>query len=195
MKKKKDVVMFLKGKHVYLRPPTKDDIPLFLRWMNDQEVTQYLGMFLPLMEADEIDWLDRLHKQKNEQIIFVIVENRTHAPIGTMGIHGINWKDRRGTTGAVIGEKAYWGKGYGSEAKMLLLNYIFNELNLHKVCSLVLAFNKRSQAYSEKCGYHVEGVLKRHLFKNGRYWDEIHMAVFKEDWLPLWKKFQKTGKL
>jgi RimJ/RimL family protein N-acetyltransferase len=195
MKKKNDAVVFLKGKRVYLRPPTKEDIPLFLRWMNNQEVTQYLGSHLPLVEADEIEFLERLHKNKNENIVFVIVDAKNHKPIGTMGVHGINWKDRRGTTGAVIGEKAYWGKGYGSEAKMLLLNYLFNTLNLYKVCSLVLAFNKRSQAYSEKCGYKVEGVLKRHLFKNGRYHDEVHMAVFKKDWLTLWEKFQKTGKI
>ena len=195
MKKKNDAVVFLKGNRVYLRPPTKDDIPLFLRWMNDEEVTQYLGSYLPLVEADEIEFLERLHKNKNENIVFVIVDAKNHKAIGTMGVHGINWKDRRGITGAVIGEKAYWGKGYGSEAKMLLLNYLFNELNLYKVCSLVIAFNKRSQAYSEKCGYKVEGVLKRHLFKNGRYCDEIHMAVFKKDWLPLWKKFQEAGRV
>ncbi len=61
-----------------------------------------------------------------------------------MGIHRINWKDRTATTGAVIGEKAYWDKGYGSEAKMLVLDYAFNMLNLRKICSQVLAFNKRS---------------------------------------------------
>ena len=53
----------------------------------------------------------------------------------------------------------------------------------------------RSQAYSEKCGYKAEGTLKKHIFKNDRYWDEIHMAVFKKDWVPLWKKFQMTGKI
>ncbi len=112
-----------------------------------------------------------------------------------MGIHRINWKDRTATTGAVIGEKAYWGKGYGSEAKKLLLDYAFNELNLRKICSGALAFNGRSQAYSKKCGYEVEGVLKQHIFKNGEYHDLVQLAVFKEQWLPLWKKFRKRGRM
>lgn len=187
-------VVFLQGKTLYLRPPTEKDIPFFVRWMNDQDVTQFLASYLPITETDEAEWLDRLHKNKDKDIVFVIVDTKTDRPIGTMGLHRINWKDRTATTGALIGEKQYWGKGYGSEAKMLLLHYAFHSLNLRKICSLVLSFNGRSKAYSEKCGYTVEGVLKKHIFKNGRYWDEIHMAVFRKDWEPLWEKFQKKKK-
>jgi len=118
-------VSFLRGERIYLRPPTKEDIPLFLRWMNDQEVNQYLAAFLPITEMDEVEWLERLRKEKNERIgiVLVIVHVKSGRAIGTMGIHNINWKDRTAITGAVIGEKAFWGKGYGSEAKMLFLNY------------------------------------------------------------------------
>jgi RimJ/RimL family protein N-acetyltransferase len=195
MTKRNDDVIFLRGKRLYLRPPTKEDVPYLLRWMNDQEVSQYLAAFLPFMEADELEWLDRIHKNKESDVVFVIVDGRTKKPIGLMGIHRINWKDRTATTGAVIGEKSYWGKGYGSEAKMLVLNYAFNTLNLRKIASRVIAFNKRSKAYSEKCGYKVEGVLKQELFKNGRYHDSIMMAVFKKDWAPLWEKFRKANKI
>lgn len=193
-KKDQDVV-FLRGRRVYLRPPTEKDIPLFLRWMNDPEVNRYVSMFLPLAEADEREWLENMRRSNGEKIILVIVHKRSGRPIGTIGIHRINWKDRRATTGTAIGEKEFQNRGYGSEAKMLFLNYAFNALNLRKICSTVFGFNKRSVRYSEKCGYHVEGTLKSHVFKNGEYQDEIHMAVFREDWLPLWKKFQKAGKL
>lgn len=192
MTKRNDDVVFLRGKRLYLRPPTRDDIPHFLRWMNDAEVNQYLAVFLPVTEADEIEWFDRLQKQKNEHIVLVMVEAKTRKPIGSMGIHGISWKDQRATTGAVIGEKAYWGKGYGTEAKMLLLDYAFNSLNLRKIGSRVYGFNARSKAYSEKCGYRVEGVLKKEVFKNGRFHDLIMMAVFREDWEPLWEKFRRS---
>ena len=188
-------VVFLRGKRVYLRPPTKEDIPYFLRWMNDEEIQRYITAFLPVVEADEVEWLDNLRRNKEKEIVFVIVDMKTGKPIGTMGIHRISWKDRRATTGAIIGEKAYQGKGYGSEAKMLVLKYIFDTLNLRKVCSLVFGFNERSLAYSKKCGYRVEGVLKDHHFKNGAYCDEVQLAIFREWWLPAWKRFQKTGRV
>ena len=191
---KRNDVVFLDGWRLYLRPPCKDDLPYLTRWINDEEVWQFLKLSLPMSESAETAWLEGLDKRKDTDIILVIVDKKTGKPIGSMGIHRINWKDRRAATGALIGDKRYWGKGYGTEAKMLLLNYAFNTLNLRKVCSAALAFNERSVAYSKKCGYREEGVLKEHLFKKGRYWDEVLLAVFREDWLPLWERFQKTGR-
>ncbi|MBP9760373.1 MAG: GNAT family N-acetyltransferase, partial [Candidatus Pacebacteria bacterium] len=105
--------------------------------------------------------------------------------------HHISWINRTATSGAFIGDVAHQGQGYGTEAKMLLLDYAFNTLNLRKVCSTVLAFNGRSQRYNEKCGYVVEGVQKAQVFRDGSYHDLILMAVFRDDWLPVWREYQK----
>lgn len=183
------LIVFLRSRRVVLRPVLKEDLPLFIRWINDPDVSQFLNVFFPMMEADEQEWFESLPKRKSTDIVFVIVVDGK--AIGTMGIHNINWKNRTATTGAFIGEKDYWGKGLGSEAKMILLDYAFNTLNLRKICSTVIAFNERSYRYSLKCGYKEEGRLKEHHFKHGTYWDEILLAVFRDDWLPLWEAFAK----
>ena len=72
------------------------------------------------------------------------------------------------------------------------LNYAFNTLNLRKICSSVLAFNKRSLKYNLHCGYKIEGRKRKQIFKNGKYWDEIILGLFKKDWLTIWKRYQKT---
>jgi RimJ/RimL family protein N-acetyltransferase len=182
-------VIFRQSKRVILRPVMREDVPLILRWINDPEVTQYLTVHMPMMEADEDVWFEGLHREKPHIITLAVVVDG--AAIGTMSIHGISMVDRIGTTGALIGEKEYWGKGYGSEAKMLLLDYAFNTLNLRKVCSVVLAFNERSYRYSLKCGYKEEGRLKEQSYRQGKYWDEILLAVFRDDWQPLWEAFAK----
>jgi RimJ/RimL family protein N-acetyltransferase len=115
-------------------------------------------------------------------------------PIGTMGIHGIDYRHGIATTGALIGEPEYWGKGYGSEAKMLLLEYAFNTLNLRKINSEVIAYNERSTQYSLKCGYKIEGRRRLEHFAKGEYWDVIQLAVFREDWQPLWEAFYEKHK-
>lgn len=193
-------IRFIEGKNVYLRPVTHDDIPSMLKWINDPEITKYLSVYLPVTEEEEEEWVENLHKRKND-IIFAIMaktvwhdgndEIQDYKFIGTMSLMGINWKDRTATTGALIGEQKYWGKGYGTEAKMFLLNYAFNTLNLRKICSTVLEYNERSHGYNLRCGYNIEGIRKKQVFKNGKYWDEILMAVFKEDWLPIWENFKK----
>lgn len=190
MPEDKTKIIFLRGKKIYPRPILREDIPHLLRWINDEEVTRYLAAYLPMLEKDEEQWFEDLAKRKRTDLVFAIVTIDGDKIIGNMGIHQISWKDRTAITGALIGEKEYWSKGYGTEAKMLLLNYAFNTLNLRKICSSVLAFNKRSYAYQVKCGYIEEGRKRRQRYRNGRYWDEILMAVFKKDWLSLWRIYR-----
>jgi RimJ/RimL family protein N-acetyltransferase len=185
-------LVFLKGKKVILRPLRKaTDFELCLRWINDPEINQYLVVYMPVTEKKEEEWFENLASNPNE--IVLGIETPEGRLIGTMGLHNINGKNRTAFTGALIGEKECWGKGYGTDAKMTLLHYAFNTLNLRKINSSVYAFNQRSLKYNLKCGYKIEGVRKKQIFRNGKYHDEILIAVFKDDWLPLWKKYQKTG--
>lgn len=193
MKKQNDVV-FLEGRRLYLRPACRADIPLFVKWANDPDVRALSSdRYLPVDEIQGDEWLTSLHK-KNDKMSLVICLNNTRA-IGLMGIHSIDWKNRLAMTYAIIGEKQFWSKGYGSEAQMILLHYGFDSLNLRKIHAVVFGFNERSQAYNEKCGYSVEGVQRQHIFMNGEYHDLILMAVFREEWLPIWNKFLKTGRV
>ncbi len=185
--------IFLVGRRVNLRPFSRADIPTLTRWINDPEVRQFVLATLPFTEQQEEEWFNKLGKN-NENIVLGI-ETKDGVLIGSMGIHRIEWRDRICTTGALIGEKEYWGKGYGTDAKMVLLDYIFNTLNLRKVCSGAIAYNKRSLHYSLHCGYKIEGRKRKQIFKKGRYWDLIELGLFKEEWLPIWKKYKKTGKV
>ena len=193
MKQEKRIV-FLKGKKVILRPLRKStDIEHTLRWINDPEIRQYLTTFLPISEQKEEAWFDGLLEREND-LVFAIetLDGITDGTfIGTMALNHINWKDRVAVTGALIGEKSYWNSGYGTDAKMILLDYAFNTLNLRKICSSVLEFNKRSLRYNLRCGYKIEGRKRKQIFKNGKYWDEIILGVFQKEWLPIWKKYQE----
>lgn len=193
MKEQTTDVVFLKSKRVVLRPVMREDVPLLIKWINDPDVRKYLSAYMPMMEADEDEWFENLHKRKPGDIILTIVVDGK--AIGTMGIHKIDTRNRTAETGALIGEKEYWGKGYGSEAKMLLLNYAFNTLNLRRIGSSLFEFNERSYKYSLKCGYKEEGRRRKRYFVDGKYWDEILLAVFREDWLPLWEKFAKENEI
>jgi RimJ/RimL family protein N-acetyltransferase len=180
-------IVFLKGKKVTLRPFSVEDAPTLQRWINDPEVRQFLTVLYPAQLQSEREWVEGLAKKPDKDVVLMMeVEGR---PIGSMGLHSINWKDRTAMTGALIGEKDCWGKGYGTDAKMVFLDYAFNTLNLRKIYSRVYSFNKRSLAYSLHCGYEVEGRLIKEHFCRGRYWDVIVLGLFKKQWLPYWKKY------
>ncbi|MBL7045418.1 MAG: GNAT family N-acetyltransferase [Parcubacteria group bacterium] len=183
-------IVFLKSKRLYLRPLLESDIPHLMRWINDREVTIFLKPYLPKLEANERAFLENVSKNPSN-VVFAIVLVEDDRVIGTMGLHGIHMLHRRASTGAMIGEKDCWGKGYGTEAKMLLLHWAFTSLNLRKINSSVLAFNHRSATYLAKCGYKVIGVYKKNHFVRGRYVDEIILEVFKSYFMPLWREYKK----
>lgn len=187
-----DEVVFLRGRKVNLILLNSTHIPLLTRWVNDPDIRPLLNNTRPMSEDMEREWFSKLNFNENIVLGIQIIGGPV---IGTMGLHHIKWRDRIAATGANIGEKKYWNKGYGTDAKMALLNYAFNQLNLHKICSGANSSNKRSIAYSKRCGYKVEAVRKKHVFSNGRYIDIVDLAVFKKDWLPIWKRYQRTGKV
>ncbi len=183
-------IIFLSGKKVNLRPLSENDIPLITRWINDPEVREFVSRTFPQTEKQEEAWFNKLGS--DEKNIVLGIETKKGRLIGIMGIHRIDWIQRIATTGALIGEKDYWNKGYGTDAKMILLDYVFNTLNLRKISSSVLAYNKRSLNYSLHCGYKIEGRKRKQFFKKGRFWDLIELGLFREEWLPVWGKYKRV---
>ena len=178
-------ITFLSGRRVYIRPFLEKDLPYLLRWFNDHDgLLQFLGSPLPNTEAREREWIANQVKDKQapEGVVFMIVLKKGNIPIGTMGLHGINWIDRKALTGASIGEDVYRGKGYGSEAKELLLRYAFESLGLNCISSTVIASNARSIRYNEKCGYVHEGIMREAKFVKGMFVDVVRMSILRKDW-------------
>jgi RimJ/RimL family protein N-acetyltransferase len=186
-------VVFLRGAKTVLRPPSKADSEMFQKWINDPEVRCFLSRSTPTSLEEEEKWIEALQKDKNNMVF--VIETHEGTPIGTMSLHGINWIDGVATTGALIGEKDYWGQGYGTDAKMVLLYHVFCNLGLRKICSAALATNPRSIAYSKKVGYHKEGVLKNHTLRDGRYIDHVLLAIFKPEFMKSWRIYKKKHKL
>jgi len=189
-------VMFRRGEFVYLRPFAKADVPALQVWMNDQDVTQYLMAVFPITEREEYEWVDKQGTNKNE-VVLAIVTVEGDKLIGSIGLHAINWTSRTATTGTYIGDKEYRGKGYGTEAKMLLLDAAFNAYDLYAVLSRVMAHNAPSLAYANKCGYEEIGRIPQWIRRqNGERCDEVLLIVTQEKWRPLWQKYleAKTSK-
>ena len=158
----------LKGNHVILRPVRRADISYFLKWFNDPEVIQYLGLYLPMTEMAEEKYIEELgttRARTDTPFVIEVIEGGSTRPIGNCGLNGINPKDHSATFGIAIGEKDCWSKGYGTEATRLLINYGFQQLNLHRISSSALAFNERSIRLHKKVGFREEGRLRHAMFK------------------------------
>jgi RimJ/RimL family protein N-acetyltransferase len=183
-------IVWRRGKLVILRPLEMSDAPTIYRGINDPLVNQYLASHGPKGLGFEEEWIrSKQTPSATDHTIAICLPDGTL--IGTMGLHQIDLINRVATTGSVIFRPEHQNHGYGTDAKMLLLDYAFNQLGLHKVCSSVIAFNGRSAAYSRKCGYVEEGRKRSQWFRHGERHDDIMLAVFRDDWLPLWEEYKK----
>ena len=172
---------FRTGERIVLRPLEIEEAPLFQEWMNDPENHQYLQRFRPLNLAEERQWLGSLH-EKSADHVFGIALREEERLIGTCGLHGTALPHRSGQLGILIGDKAAQGKGHGSEAIRLLLDYGFGTLGLHRVALHVYGNNERGIRCYEKCGFRREGVLREARWWAGRWWDILEYAILEQEW-------------
>jgi RimJ/RimL family protein N-acetyltransferase len=173
-------IIMLRGTLVGLGPLDRRHIPLYLRWMNDPEVTRGLGQSGPFTREMEEAWFERASNSTNG-VAFTIYELESLQPIGTAGLHDINRRQASATFGISIGEKSRWNRGYGTEATRLTLDYAFNMLHLQNVMLAVYSFNPRAQRAYEKAGFRVIGRRRQLIPLAGRRYDEILMDAIPED--------------
>ena len=180
---------FLTGEKVALDPIEPHEADEFKGWLNDQEILQFLAAYLPLSLGEEEKWINELGKRKNDIVlgIYPLSDNpdrssESNAIIGSIGLHNINQKDRNATLGIVIGNEAYRGKSFGTEAARLLIDWGFNQLNLHRINSGAFAFNDRSIKMHLKLGFKEEGRERQKSFKNGAYHDHVIFGLLREEW-------------
>jgi RimJ/RimL family protein N-acetyltransferase len=172
---------FLIGNLVYLRPLEREDIPLLQTWFNDPEVTRTLARTQPMTRTDEEVFLQRIAGSTTELVLGIAMRAADRL-VGTIGLHAIDWRNRHAGLGISIGDRAVWGQGFGGEAIRLLVRHAFETLNLHRVWLQVYEFNERGQRLYRKIGFREEGRLREDVFREGRYWDTLVMAVLRDEW-------------
>jgi ribosomal-protein-alanine N-acetyltransferase len=184
-----DGVIWRRGKKVILRPYLESDLPDLQRWINDPQNTQFLNVTWPMHEAGQKKWLDRGTASSPDHIRVAIC---THdgTLIGNIGMD-IDLRMQSAKTGSMIGKEPFRSQGYGTDAKMLMLDYAFNWRGLRKVTSPIIAFNGRSRRYAEKCGYRHMATIEQEYYRNGVWHDEVLYVVFREEWLQLWREYTK----
>ncbi len=180
----------LRGKRIKLGPIKREYIDSFLKWFNDPEITQYLIIYRPMTRMAEEEWMETL-KEREDTIHFSIVipnEDGSEILIGNCGIHKIDWKNRVGELGIVIGEKEYQNEGFGTEAIEILLEYSFNTVNLNRIELLVYDYNVRAMKAYKKVGFIEEGRKRQFMWYKGAYHDAIMMGILAEEWVKKNKK-------
>ena len=167
------------GERIYLSPINHEDFEIYTKWMNDYDVSSNLGNYWQMISLkNEQKLLEDFTAEGSNYAIVLAQGDKLLGNIGLMEISQIN---RSATVGIFIGEAEYRGKGYGSEAMRLILDYGFKTLNLHNIMLNAHSDNEQGIACYKKVGFKEFGRRREAKFKDGKYVDVVHMEILSTD--------------
>lgn len=170
----------LKGSNVTLAPIGPEHLANYCRWFADPDVTLFLMRDTPPTLKDEEAWFERVARSENDVVWGLFMEGEH---VGSTGIHQIDWRNRRGTTGVMIGDRKWWGRGIAGESHRLRTRYAFEEVGLEKLTTHVIEGNTASRRALERVGYQTVGVYRHHEFRRGQWWNAWVAELLKDDWV------------
>ena len=168
-------IINIEGELVALGPPRRELIPTYQRWINDFATVRTLLIPPgPMTLEQETAWYDGI-ASNSDTTMFTIYERTTWLPVGNTELHAIDHRHGVAEFGLLIGEADARGRGYGTEATRLVLDYAFTALGLHNVMLTVYEYNLAAQRVYAKAGFREFGRRRESRRLGDRRWDSIYM--------------------
>ncbi|QSB47880.1 UDP-4-amino-4,6-dideoxy-N-acetyl-beta-L-altrosamine N-acetyltransferase [Parageobacillus toebii] len=169
-----------------LKDINSSHLEMVLNWRNQEHVRSAMFHDRVISLEEHKKWFDRV---KKDQTTIVKVFYLDNVPIGVVNFTNIDFDNGKCFWGFYIGDQSA-PKGLGTLMGYLAINFIFEEVNIRKLCAEIIQSNERSIRYHERLGFRKEGVLKEHVLKNNQYADVILMALFHKQWKEQKSKIQ-----
>jgi RimJ/RimL family protein N-acetyltransferase len=158
----------------------------FSRWNRDSEYHRLLDTEPSKVASVKSikDWVEKvLEKENADHIFFTIHTLDDDHLIGFIGLDSLEWTHGDAFVFIALGEREYWGRGYGTDAMRVILRYAFTEINLHRVSLDVFSYNPRAIRSYEKAGFKHEGCLRKLIYRDGERADDMWMGILRDEWV------------
>lgn len=170
------------GNSLTIRKLTEEDLNTRVLWMNNPAIYSSMHFDLPITLEKTMDWF--YNNEGNEKRADMVVLEDGEI-VAFCGITNIDPIIKKGEIYTFVNPEQK-GKGYGTKARILLLNYAFTELGLNKVFSITNEDNVPSWKVNEKLGYTLEGRhRKEYLTKDGEWKDRLYYGLLKEEFMNM----------
>lgn len=170
----------INGELISLSVIEKEDLLSLQNWRNNSFLKQFFREHSELSYTDQLNWYEKL-KDKNEYF-FCIRLNSTNELIGVVGVNYVNWINRTCQLSIYIGKENLYidENGWAKEAVCLIESYAFETLHLNKIFCEVYEFDNKKLKLLTESNYSKEGELRKHIFKNGKYYNSVILSKIKE---------------
>jgi RimJ/RimL family protein N-acetyltransferase len=172
-------------KRLLLRSIKLDNADAIFKYRSDPIINQYQE-WIPKTIDDVFDFINNRVTQTFDIIDtwyqFVIIIKEKDELIGDIGIHFLDSEKKQVEIGCTL-DKNYQGKGYATEALKEMINYLFNELNKHRIVGSIDPRNLKSIELVERLGFRKEAHFKESILIHGEWVDDLVYAILKDEWI------------
>jgi RimJ/RimL family protein N-acetyltransferase len=190
------MINIFKGKKIQLRNVQAEDADLIVALPIETEVTSFAGGFveLPRGPVEPVrnffaNMATRNTSDDSGNCKLAIETLEEGKWVGTVGLHNSNRRIRAAELDIWISPSGEFGKGYGKEACLILLNYAFNEMDFQRIGLGVYDINARAVELYRNLGFVEEGRFRRNYFYRGEFHDEIRMSILREEFMSQHRDF------
>ena len=180
------------GKKIILEDIYPENIEYLRGWRNDPSIRKYFREWKDISKPRQQEWYsERGNNLNHEHVYFQVmymdsniedeklrIKERKIA--GCCGLHYIDWRLRSAEFGCFLGPE-FIGKGMGKESLILLFDFGFKEMNLHKIWCEVYDNNTSAELY-RRIGFVDEGILRDNYYHEGCYGNSFVMSILEDEW-------------
>ena len=178
------MAFILEAKRLRIRQFQDSDLESFLAYRNDPDVARYQGWDVPFSREKALEFVAEMKGKdpnvQGEWFQAAIEESSTGEMVGDTA-YFLKKDDPPAYIGCTIA-RPHWRKGFGIEAARRLLDYLFAELDLHRVIAITDVENVPSFSVLDRLGFRREGHFVENLMFKGQWASEYHYAMLKREW-------------
>lgn len=175
--------MKLETNRLIIRPITIDDRNEIFNYRRDKETNKFQGWIPENLEDVEV-FIRKTSVQINEPNTWfqvVIIDKETQGIVGDIGIHFMDSDSKQVEIGCTL-NKFFQNKGFATESLVKVIDYLFNDLNKHRIIASIDPNNTNSIRLVERIGFRKEAHFVESLLINGKWVDDLIYALIEKDW-------------
>lgn len=152
-----------------------------LRWRNSEQVARYMNTDRRITPEEHERWFARVvDRSHRSDIYWIVVADGTD--VGVASINHIDTYNRRADWAMYIAEVEGRQAGTGTCIEYFVLRAAFEGLKLNKLMGEVLEFNTKVLEMHKRYGFKVDGILRSHTLKDGRFQDAYQISMLHHEW-------------
>lgn len=173
----------LKGKRIILRKLKKSDADTITHHLKDHDISRYTSIPYPYNLDHAFEFIKKTQRgfRSGKQFTFGIALKGSKQVLGIMSLERVDIVAKKAEVGYWLSKK-YWKQGIADECLKLILDFGFNKLDLIRVWARILPPNISSKKLLEKNGFKYEGTLRKNIFKDDVWYDELRYAILRKEY-------------